>query len=723
VQKSSAIVYIAVGLSCQFCAGPLLAQESEPIEQMIVTGVRASSLNSRDETGSRLGLTLQETPATVFTMDSSEILGLGLHTIEEATQSLPGVLAGFPPGDMGNFSMRGFSGNQVTLLYNGDYFGPSMMVARPGSSFNVQQVEVVKGPAAVVHGNGAIGGAINIITKEASFEQSGILAEASYGRFDTYDLGVDASGQVNDRLALRAVVSQTGSGGYVKGDTSRTFDATVSALWRPVDNLRVLLTVDYLKDKPSHYFGTPYVPATVASDPLNVIEPGTGVAIDRAMRYVNYNNLTDTRIKSNQWTPTLTLDWTPSDTLKIENKAFYINAQRSWRDSEAYQYNDATGLIDRDRFFVIHDQELWGDRGTLTLKHDLGPLANNFVAGFEYSHLDFVHTRGFPDGDSVDRFDPAPAPFGPMVGRVSPTKWDAYALFAEDSLSLTSKLKLIGGIRSDWLDLNRANYNFDGSFNADTSFKRNFEALSGRVGVVYDILDTVSAYASYSTGKDLAGTSSSLFLINAAQGKTFALADAEQVEAGVKASTADRRINATVAIYRIKRSNFLTQIDNEGDLSNIGSQTSKGVELSTDFRLTEQWSVSGDLAYTHARYGTFIDPDFGIAASGNTPANVAKWVGGARTSVKEIAGLPLEIGGGIRFVSSRYAATDNEVKLKPYNLVDTYVGYDVTPRVRLTARVKNLFNKAYVQWADVFYPTEVVLAPPRTYEIGLHARF
>jgi iron complex outermembrane receptor protein len=282
---------------------------------------------------------------------------------------------------------------------------------------------------------------------------------------------------------------------------------------------------------------------------------------------------------------------------------------------------------------------------------------------------------------------------------------------------------VIGGLRSDWMDLDRANYDFDGSFNDATSFSRSFQATSLRAGIVYDVMDTVSTYVSYSTGKDLAGTSSSLFLINAAQGETFDLADASQVEAGVKASTPDRHVNVTAAVYRIKRSDFLTQINSEGDLSNIGSQTSKGVEFNTDFRLTDHWSVSGDLAYTHARYGTFVDPDFGIAASGNTPANVAKWVGGARTSVAHIAGLPLEVGGGIRFASSRYAATDNMVRLKPYKVVDTYVGYDLNEKVRLTGRVKNLFNEAYVQWADVFYPGEVVLASPRTYEVSLHARF
>jgi iron complex outermembrane receptor protein len=693
------------------------------IDQVVVTGTRPEPLDKVTDAGSRLGLSVRETPATIYTLDASAILGRGIHTVEDAARALPGVLAAFPPGDMGNFSVRGFTGNQISLLYNGFYYGPAMMIARPGASFNVDRVEVIKGPAAILYGNGAIGGAINVVTKQPQFGRNETLAMASYGSFETYDLGVDLSRQVNDTLAVRAVAGGTGSAGYVHDDSSHTFEVNLGALWRPNDRFQALFSIDYANDRPSKYFGSPLLPAGVVRDALPVIAPSASLAIDRTTRYVNYNNLNDSRIKSTQWTPQVALTWTPAEGVEINNETFYIRAKRAWRNSEVYAYNTTTKLIDRDRFFVIHDQKLWGDRATARFKNQIGGRPNTFLLGGEYSHLDFVHTRGFPDGDSVNRLTPASAPFGPMIGRVSPTQWDAYAVFAEDTLDLTGKAKLVLGARWDGLDLDRKNYGFNGRLNTATSFTRRISAASYRAGLLYNVTETITPYLSYSTGRDLAGSSSSLFLINADQGKSFDLARASQAEAGVKASSPDRRLNMTAAAYRIKRSDFLTQINTAGDLANIGSQASKGFELTGDARVNAHWTVSADASYTHSRFGAFVDPDFGINASGKTPPNVASWVAGAWTSYREIANLPVEIGGGVRYVGARYAATDNVLKMRPYTTVDAYLAYDLTPKIRLTGRVKNLFNKAYVQWADVFYPTELVLAPPRSFEVSVIARF
>lgn len=137
------------------------------------------------------------------------------------------------------------------------------------------------------------------------------------------------------------------------------------------------------------------------------------------------------------------------------------------------------------------------------------------MAGFDYSHLDFIRSRGFPDGDSVDLLRPERGRFGPLDRRVSPTRWDQIALFAEDALDLTPRLKLVTGLRAERLYLTRENFNVNGSFNAGSSFRRTYRPLNWRAGLVYDVTLAVTAYASFSTGKDPVGAN--IFLVNANQ--------------------------------------------------------------------------------------------------------------------------------------------------------------------------------------------------------------
>jgi iron complex outermembrane receptor protein len=691
-----------------------------PAETVLISAAKVRSLEQFTPTGSRLGLTARETPATLDQLTFEEMIGRGFHTVEEASSTLPGVLAANPPGDMGNFSMRGFTGNQITLLHNGLNLGPATMIARPGNTFNLASLEVLKGPASVLYGQGAIGGAINAVNKGASFGPSEFTMIAAAGSFGTTNLGIGGGTAITDKLAIRADLSRTSTNGYVRKASAESVNATVSFLWRPIEKLDVQLTVDYLKDNPSNYFGTPLVTGSAASVVLDVVKAQSGLVIDKAMRYVNYN-VADSEVKSEQWWPQLLLKWEASPNLTFRNFSYFFTAERRWKNSETYQFNSSTNLIDRDRFFVFHDQKTWGNQTNMTYRSDVfGMMANTVVVGVDYSGQDFKTQRGFPGGDSVDRLNPSPGVFGPIVARNLATKWQSFGVFAEDALDITRDLKLVTGVRAETIDLERQNYNFAGAFVPSTSFNRTFHATTWRAGLVYNVTDDITPYFSYSTGKDPSGTSN-FYLVNA--GQNFDLSTSRQFELGVKATTPDKMADLTIAVYDINRDNILTQINLAGTLSNIGSQRSRGVEVAGDIRITDNWTVSGNVAFTDAWYASFVDPDSGINATGLTPANVAKWVGNLWTSVRNVGGLPLELGGGLRYVGPRFGNISNDLKLNTYTLVDVYGSYELRPGMLLIGRVRNLFDQPFVLWADIFYPSEVLLGAPRTFELSLVARF
>jgi iron complex outermembrane recepter protein len=698
------------------------------LNEVTVTAAKLRSLEQFTPTGSRLGLSAQELPASLDVIDNDEMIGRGFFNVQEAADSQPGVTSGGSPGDQSQFSMRGFTGNQITTLRNGLYIGPSNMTTRDQNSFNVASVEILKGPASVLYGQGAIAGALNVVDKAPSFGTPQIEGLATSGSYDTTNVGIGGTTHYGDTFAIRADFSRTATDGYVR-NPSNTTEGTVTGLWRASSTLDVQFTVDWLEDNPSNYYGTPLVPASFATQPLNgVISGSTGQALDRRMEFVNYN-VSDSYIHSQQVWPQLLLKWTPSENLTLQNFTYYFHAHREWDDAETYTFTTlgltgaplASPAINRDRFYVFHKQDLMGDQGSATYKSTVFGMPNTLVGGFDYSHLNFNRIRGFPNNDLVDPFNPSPGLFGPLLApgdlteRQSPTHWNDYAVFFEDVIDLAPRLKVVTGGRYDRLDLDRQNYDTQGK-EMNNGFTEDYTSANWRVGVVYNVNDYVTPYVSWTTGKDPPGTNN-IFLVNAPEGQ-FALSSSHQIEAGVKSRTPDGRADLILSVYDIKKSNMLVQVSEEAQAT--ADQTSKGVELSTDFKLLPNWTVSANASYTDSVYTAFTDPSTGANYTDVQPANIPRFTGNLWTSVRHIAGLPLEIGGGVRYISNRPGNTANTLTLDKYSLFNGYASYEVKPGILVTGRVKNLFNKEYAQWADIYYPSEVILGEPRYWEIGVY---
>jgi iron complex outermembrane receptor protein len=720
------LVLAASGALSTVCAAQTAPASPADTSTVVVTGSRVRSLEQFTPTGSRLNLTPKDTPATLDVIDAQTIETRGYLTAEEAADSLPGVTSGATPGDLSDFHIRGFSDTQISQLHNGLYVGPSDMVARPQNTFNLQSVEILKGPASVLYGQGAIGGAVNFVNKAPIFGPMRGDAMAAYGSFNTAAFGVGATGSVNETTAVRLDVSRVSSDGYVDRAPNDSFNVTASILWKPTPKLDVQLLVDYLQDHPSPYYGTPLVPTAFATDPLKgVISTTYGYTLDKRTQFVNYN-VGDYGIESHQIWPQLYIKYKLSDDIVLNNFLYYIQADRRWKNAETYLFDPATNLINRDRFFVDHNQFLIGDQADATISTPIFGLQNKLNIGLDYSHLDFKRTRGFPDNDEVDPFNPSPGLFGDRtppgtVARVSPTYWDDPAVFFEDILSLTSSLKLVTGFRYDYLSLVRQNFGPDGSFQGGSSFSRVYQPTTYRVGVVYDVNKFITPYISYTTGQDPVG--SNIFLVNASQ--NFSLGKSNQIEAGVKANAPDNRAEITLAVYDINRHNVLTTNGADAVVP-VGSESSRGVEISGDVRITQQWNLNANLSYDEAKYGTFtfVDAVTGdtVVANGNRLPGAPKWISNIWTSYTGVLGLPLELGGGLKYVGDEMGDYGNTEKLHAYTTLNMYATYSITPKVDVSFRVDNIADTSYGV-VDVNYERQVILGRPRYFQVDVRAHF
>ncbi|AFW02433.1 outer membrane siderophore receptor [Gluconobacter oxydans] len=710
--------------------------ETKAREEHITAHGRLQSLKDPAVIGGRLGLTVQHNPATINVIQRSVMEQRGYAHAEEAADSAPGVSSGGSPGSPAQMMMRGLSGNQVLILRDGIYYGPTTMVNRPLNSFNLESVQVLKGPSSVLYGQGAVGGTVDMRTRDPAFDAPHANALVSYGSFNTWNAGVGGSIPINDTLAIRSDFSRTSSDGYVAGADPHSNDFTTTLLWHPSSKFTARLGVDYLTDRLSTYYGTPLVPLSQMQDRVGgLLSSSKGLGISRSSLW-RYYNAKDAKAGSVNLTPTLHLTWQPTVNTAFHNKTYAVYANRSWNNAESYSYINtpgqtdasgntiAPGRVGRDRFYVYMNQHQVGDTLDGQFDFRVFGMKNRLVVGGDAYYVRLIRNRGFPSADyadSVSLTDPERTSTGSFTGEYpytkSPTTMVDAGIFMEDVLTIRDNLRVVGGFRYDWLKLDRQNYRQNGTFNAETSFKGTYHPANFRIGPVYDLTDNISLYGVYTTAEDPPG--SNIFLVN--KGQFSQLSRSRQGEIGAKGSFWKGHLTSTLSLYDIRRTRVLvaTGVDT---VATAGVQKSRGVEWQGDLTLGKHWSLSGNVAYTWSRYGSFY-PSATVNASGNEVPNVPAVTANFWGVWSRVADLPVDLGAGIRYVSARKGDYANTLSLKDYALVNLFAAWHAYRGVTVYGRIDNVGNKHFIQWADTSYPSEVMLGAPRSFSISLQAGF
>ena len=372
---------------------------------------------------------------------------------------------------------------------------------------------------------------------------------------------------------------------------------------------------------------------------------------------------------------------------------------------------------------MYHQQHLYGDQAHVVFDHPFFGLKNRVTVGIDASYLQFLRSRGFPDAEYADYTSlasPVQGTFGSFPGEFpqeqSPTQIGDVAGLLEDALDLTRRLHLVTGLRDEWLRLDRENDNQAGVESPTTGFSKSFNPTNFRVGLVYDVVPDVTTYVAYTTAQDPPG--GNIFLAN--RGQFDRLTGSSQEEIGIKGEFLNRRATATLALYNIDRSHILIATS-DNSVGTVGSQNARGAEFEADVRPLRDWTVSANATYTHSSYGQFTDPFSGLSDAGNRAPDVPTWTAGIFSTISHVAGLPLDLGGNVRYVGNRAGSFDNSLQLSDYELVDVQATVHVTKALDVTGRINNLLDKSFVSWADTNYPTEVILGRPRYFEVDLHA--
>lgn len=723
---------------------PKTAAKPAPGPAPVATEVPPTPLNSNVVAGSasRLGLTTHEMPASVDIIDRQAMQEQGYRTTTETVQGAVGVLSGDSAGAPANFSMRGFTGSAINTLYNGIWIGPSDISNRIMDTSSLDRVEILKGPSSIMSGLDAIGGAVNYVSRQPTSGPIKNEFDASFDSLGTYRTHYGSGGSTTiDGLDYRLDIGQSRVNSFIDGDYTNLNNFSTQFNYRVNDSFKVFAAIEYKQDQGHAYWGTPLTTTgfsgafsrsgVVSGSALNTFDGVTVLApvtVDSRTLTTNYN-VADNSIGAQELWLRSGFEWNFNNALTIKNQVYDYNAQRHWFDSETHAF-DGVSMIDRDRFFVQHNQHVYGDNTDMTLNSSVVGMENRFAGSFQISRNDITFAEeGNPNTypfDSVSVVAPDPGVYGAGVPQADyrTNRLDTMAVAAEDQLKITPMFSLIGGIRFEDFQLSRDGVNFDGSIPGGLPFTANWTPLSYRAAYAFEPVKGLTFYSMYSTAYDPAAAG----VFSITPGATLALTSAKNYETGVKHLFWDNRAEWTLAAYDITRNNVYVPIsDTESALA--GEIRTKGVELAGAVRPVDDLKLWGNIAYTQARYANF---DF-LGFTGNTPSNVAPAIVNAGASYRFSKWRwPVEFGGSIRHVGNRYLYDDDATTMLAYTTADLFAFVDIPGRdlpwqgldsMRVKFQVRNITNAVYAQWSDTTYPDQVLLGAPRTYELSASAKW
>jgi iron complex outermembrane receptor protein len=688
---------------------------------------RSVKLNDIVFTGSRLGLEVKDLPASVSVVTQERIQLIGARTALEAVEHAVGMIGSTGVGSIPSYATRGFSGNDITVMRDGIRQNTNSQSARPLDSFLFDRIEVLKGPASLLYGEGAIGGAVNYVSKKAptTYTSDAIV---TIGQWDTYRAGLGFGGPTGiENVYFRLDASHSESDGYVDRSGFEYNGFAGDVRWQIGELTSLSFSATYLKDSVLSYYGTPLIydgvidqngvqsvrRASTATDTLvNArVAPGT--------RRLNYNNLDNFSRGENGFYRVI-LNTRFGEEWSLRNETYAATQRLYWRNTESTLWNPSSRLIDRSSFLLIYRNDLQlGNRTDLSWDHKIGGRDNKLVIGALYDNNDQDRNSGqtvpaspTPVNVPLTGFEPG---FGPNVGfqKTINVETTNSALYVEDVFSPTDRWKLIGGLRYDDIDIVRT------SFVGATKFEKSYSPWTGRLGTVFEVTPTANVYASYSRAAQPVSQLVSLVSTQA----DFSLQKGAQFEVGTKISLWDKA-DLTFALYDIKKEDLLTSdvVNGVRTQSQIGAQTSQGAELALSMTPASGWQIDANLAWTwKAEYEDFFE-NLGttgnevLSRTGNTTTGIPEWI--ADLFVVRDIGI-WSLTAGVRYVAERWGNTNNSIKVDGYTTVEASVTANVNP-VSITLRGRNLTDELYTTGSSALTPR---FEDPRTAELTVKYAF
>jgi catecholate siderophore receptor len=668
-------------------AGAAAAAAAGGEQPITIIGERdqINSLNSR------LG-DVRDAPQSISIIPHEVIEQQAATTMRDVLRNVSGISmaageGGVPAGD--NLTLRGFSARTDIFVDGIRDFG-----SYTRDTFNVEQVEVVKGPSSAQTGRGSTGGYINLISKQPHRESfiSGTVGVGSpdylRGTLDV-DIGEDMTGLKGAAFRLNLLYHDADVPGRDHVGGRRWGVAPAAALGLGTAT-RAILSYQYLGQDNLPDYGLPFVPATVTVPELVPFH-------DRPapVAHSNYYGLLDRDFeKTDTHILTFGLEHDLSDAMRVSNVTRYGRSARDSIYSSPRFLNDTTTEIRAQAQARDTVDQILINQTNLFAKFTTGGLSHDLVAGLEIAR-EKSRNRGWTisEASTTDLFDPDPArPYtGTIVpsGLVAHARADSVAGYVFDTIALSPQWLVSGGVRYERFDVDHIGLP-SRSEPLPVPLSRTDTIVSWRAGLTFKPVPDFSLYAGAGSsanpafeGLTSSNVTSAVAALEPEKSRTY--------EVGAKWSAANGRLLLTGAVFRIDKSNARTPgLAGEPDTVLEGEQRVDGIEFGATGRITKNWELIA--AYT------YLDSEI---RKSNTPAEVGNRLLNTPThtfSLWSTYRLPLglELGGGIRYVGSRFTSNANTRQVPHYWLADATIAYDVSSQATLRLNLLNILDEEYV---------------------------
>ncbi|MDR7331829.1 TonB-dependent siderophore receptor [Roseateles asaccharophilus] len=720
--------HLAAAIASVLAAPAIHAQQAGtnalPAVQVQGKASRTTTLDSVNATGSRLGLTVRETPASLELIDRETLDQRGVRTLDDALNGAAGVTVGGAPGSPGVSSTRGFSGGYITYLFDGTRISVPTMSTRPQDSWNYERVEVLKGPASVLYGEGGIGGAVNFVPRRADRSKPGSEALLAYGSHGSLRAAAGTGGAFGDSGAYRVDFSHQQTDGWREQSAQRMDQLTSAVSLRPSAALALEFSADWTRDDLDADYGIPLVSAAFAKEPTSVVSDAAGRVIDRRMLKTSYNVRDGVMDSDSLWLRARqTWDFAPG--WQLRNELSHYSADRLWRNSESYSFV-SPDRINRTMGLVSHDHQVWGDRLDISHQGQLFGQPNRFVIGAEVTQTDFGSQRRFSDGSALTDAAFQVSALSPDTGlyvdnaiyftgagnRTDVTSdVRTTAVFLEDALKITRAWTAVIGARSERIKLTRTVNDLNATTHPYTAFGARYRPNSLRIGAVYDWSPVTTLFAQAVDAAAPVG-SANLLLQSSANG-AFPLTRGTQYEVGIKQGF--NNVEWTASVYQIEQSNVLSRDPSNPALTvNNGKVSSRGAELSAAWRATPQLTLSGNAALVDAQFDTLVEAG-GVSRVGKRPPLVPRQT--ARLWVAyRLDSLPVTLGAAWTRTGAMFTDNANSIRINGWSRLDLHASWQLKS-TRLSLRIRNATDKLYATWSSA-NTSQFMLGAPRTVELS-----
>ena len=674
--------------------------EKEPGETLVVVGqASAKGVQSYQPltsvTGTRTETSLLNVPQAIDVVPQQVITDQAVSSLDEALYNVSGITQANTLGGTQDAVMkRGFGDNRDGSILRD---GVRSVQARNFTP-TTERVEVLKGPASMLYGMGEPGGMINMITKKPQLQQRthvegwGSSFKGGGGQLDvTGPLGTSG-------VAYRMIVDHDETDYWRNFGRNRQTVIAPSLMWYG-ESTTVRVAYEHME----------YL---VPFDRGTIIDSRTGKPVNtpRDRRFDESYNAT----RGDQDSVTLQVDQVLNESWKSSLTYAYSRNSYSDNQARALALDPETGVLSRQADSTAHAVS-HANAVQLSLNGDVdwGSINHQMLFGFDFEDNrtyrgDMI--RGKKNSD-FNIYDPV---YGlmPTSNAVSAKDSDqrenltSYGWFMQDSVQLTDKWLVMGGLRYDAFDV------FAGK---GRPFVTNTDSSDGklvpRAGVVYKLTPYVSLYSSYTESfKPNSSIASQIGSLPPEQGKAWEVGSKVELPNGV---------TGTLALFDITKRNVMVSelVGGETVTRTAGRVRSQGVELDVAGNITDSLSMIGSYAYTDAR--VVDDPD----NKGKEMTNVARHT--ASLFLTQDLGSPglysgdnVRIGAGARYVGRRPGDAANSFSLDNYTVADAFAAYTMPVqgyRVKWQLNVKNLFDKTYYPSSGgnlrvaVGEPREVVL--------------